>query len=179
MKKFLFSLFALLAVMTVSAQTLGGSWQSIEPEVKNLKNGTHTIFAGTYTFNEDGTFASAADYTVSTKPRQTKEMEAAFVATIKGTYKFDGDKLVLNYDAKSLKLDMVSMSVNGKVVNSSDMKARFNRTYNIEDVKASAAKEFKNNTYIVQPNVDGSMLQLTDVNDGKIQMLMRIVTLKN
>ena len=103
MKKVLFSLVALMAVMTVQAQSICGSWQSMQPEVNNGKNGTYSTFTDTYTFNEDGTFASAADITYSTKPSQTKEREVALVANIRGTYTQEGNKLVLKVDYNTLK----------------------------------------------------------------------------
>ena len=178
MKKVLFSLVALLAVMTVQAQSVCGSWQSIQPEVKNGNNGTYSTFTDTYTFNEDGTFAAAADITYSTKPSQTKEREVALVANIKGTYTQEGNKLMLKVDFNSLKLELISISENGKVVDAPELKAGINDAFNNEETKSKAAKGFKNDTYTVKLSADGSMLELTDAK-GNAENLIRIATLKH
>ena len=52
MKKFLFSLFALMAVMTVQAQ-ICGTWRTVQPLVENGANGSFTVQHLTYTFNPD------------------------------------------------------------------------------------------------------------------------------
>jgi hypothetical protein len=177
MKKILFSLVALLAVMTVQAQSICGSWQSMQPEVKNLANGSYSTFSDIYTFNEDGTFTSAADITYSTKPSQTKEREVALAARVKGTYKLEGDRMTMKVDFNSLQLELVSISENGKIVEAPEMVADINRKFNNDEAKAKAAKGFNNDTYIVQFNANGTMLQLTDKN-GKTETLTRIATIK-
>ena len=175
MKKILFSLIALMAVMTVQAQTIYGSWQNMESEVTSQKNGSYTIFSGIYTFNDDGTFATAADYTLSTKPARTKAREAAYAAYVKGTYRIEDEKVVMNYDLNSMRVELVSVSENGRVVSSPGKRT----PYSIDEVKSKLAQVFKNKTVVAQFNVDGTMLQLTDMNDGKMESLIRIVTLKN
>ena len=173
MKKIVLSLIALMAVMTVQAQFICGSWQSMESEVTSQKNGTYTILSGIYTFNEDGTFSEVADYTLSSKPAQTKEREVAYATNVKGTYRLEGEKVVMNYNLNTLSVELVSVSENGKVVN------QRRAIYSNDEIKARLAKIFKNKTCIAQFNVDGSVLQLTDVNDGKMETLIHIVTLKN
>lgn len=175
MKKILLSLIVLLSVMTVQAQTILGSWQNMESEVTSQKNGSYAIFSGIYTFNNDGTFATAADYTLSTKPAKTKAKEVAYAAYVKGTYTLDGDKIALKYDLNSMRVELVSVSENGRVVSAPEKRAN----YTIDEIKSKLAGVFKNQTYIAQLNVDGSILQLTDMNEGKMETLMRIVTLKN
>ena len=175
MKKILFSLVALMTVMTVQAQTICGSWQSMESEVASQKNGSYTIFSGIYTFNDDGTFSTAADYTLSTKPAKTKAKEVAYAVYVKGTYTLEGDRITMKYDPNSMRVELVSVSENGKVVSSPEKRAN----YTINEIKAKLANVLKNQTYIAQLNVDGSILQLTDMNEGKMQMLMRMVTLKD
>ncbi|MBR5674051.1 MAG: hypothetical protein IKW97_06580 [Muribaculaceae bacterium] len=178
MKKVLFSLVALMAVMTVQAQSVCGSWQSMQPEVNNGNNGTYSTFTDTYTFNEDGTFASAADITYSTKPSQTKEREVALVANVKGTYTQEGNKLVLKVDFNTLTLELISISENGKVINAPELKAGFNDVFNNDETKTKAAKGFKNDTYTVKLDANGSMLELTDAK-GNTEKLIRIVTIKH
>ena len=178
MKKVLFSLIALMAVMTVQAQSVCGSWQSMQPEIKDGNNGTYSTFTDTYTFNEDGTFAAAADITYSTKLSQTKEREVALVANINGTYTQTGDKIVLKSDFKTLNLELISISENGKVIDAPELKVGFNDAFNNDETKAKAAKGFKNDTYTVKLSADGSMLELTDAK-GNAEKLIRIATVKH
>ncbi len=173
MKKILFSLIALVTVMAVHAQTICGSWQNMESQVMSQKNGSYAILSGIYTFNEDGSFSTAADYTLSSKPAKTKAREAAYAAYVKGTYRIEGEKVVMNYDMNSLRLELVSVSENGKVVTSK------RAPYSNDDVKSRLATVFKNKTCVAQFNVDGTILQLTGMDDGKMESLIRIVTLKN
>ena len=56
MKKVLFSLVALMAVMTVQAQSICGTWRMMQPVVETSEDGSFETMTGTYTFNEDGTF---------------------------------------------------------------------------------------------------------------------------
>lgn len=178
MKKVLFLLVALMAAMAVQAQSVCGSWQSMKPEVKNGNNGTYSTFTDTYTFNEDGTFAAAADITYSTKPSQTKEREVALVVNAKGTYTQEGNKLVLKVDYNTLTVELISISENGKVVDAPELKAGINDLFNNDETKAKAAKGFKNESYTFKLNADGSMLELTDAK-GYVENLIRIATIKH
>ena len=114
MKKILLSFVALLAVMAVQAQSVCGSWQSMQPEVKN-EGDNYLMISYINTYNEDGTFVSDCDVTLSSKPAQTKEMEA-LTGSVKGTYTINGDKMEMFYNVNTLKVEFVSLSENGKVI---------------------------------------------------------------
>lgn len=131
MKKVLFSLIALMAVMTVQAQSICSSWRSMQPAVESAADGSFTVQHFTYTFNEDGTYSLVDELTVSSEPARTMALEVATNVTIKGTYKLDGDKLTLTPNKKTYKTELISISKNGRVT--SDAKAKSNVNAMIND----------------------------------------------
>lgn len=176
MKKILLSLVALLAVMTVQAQSVCGSWQSMQPEVKNEGDG-YQMISYINTYNEDGTFVSDCDVTQSSKPAQTKEREAALTGSITGTYTLKGDKMEMYYNVNSLKVEVVSFSENGKVVNDPEILSKINEKIS-KEARAKVADSFTNESYTYKITANGSMLELTD-KDGKTERLMRIADIKH
>lgn len=176
MKKLLFLFIAMTAVMAVQAQSICGSWQSAQPKVKNLDNGTHSTITDLYTFNEDGTFVNACDITYSTQPSRTMEREVALSSSVSGTYKLEGDKLVMKFNMKTFNLDVTSISENGKVVSSPEAISLVKGVFNNDETKKKIASELKNETFTVK--MTGSMLELTDPN-GETMRLMRIPAIKH
>jgi len=172
MKKVLFSLVALMAVMTVQAQSLCGTWRSIQPVIQTEEDGSLEIQNFTYTFNEDGTFSLVDEFTMSTEPSQTMALEVATSIEVKGAYTLDGDKLTLTPDAKTFKADILSISMNGKVADNPMIKSQINGMLN--------SAEFKNEFCAVDNytiTVNDSMLQM---NDGEESLsLTRFATIKN
>jgi hypothetical protein len=176
MKKILLSFVALLVVMTVQAQSVCGSWQSMQPEIKN-EGDNYAMISYIDTYNEDGTFVSDCDVTLSSKPAQTKEMEAAFTGSITGTYTLNGDKMEMFYNVNTLKVELVSLSENGKVLDDPEklsiIKERISKEF-----KAKAAASITNESYTYKITANGSMLELTG-KDGKTDRLMRISDVKH
>lgn len=177
MKKFVFTFIALMAVMTVQAQSICGSWQSMQPEVKDL-NESYLLLNYIYTFNDDGTFSSVADITYSTKPEQTKEMEMAMSGNVVGTYTLKDNKLTMRFKSNSLQLDVISLSMNGKVVDDPDLLSKIKERIGTV-ARTKAAESFKDDVYTVKFDSNGSMLELTDKKGSKTERYMRITTLKN
>ena len=174
MKKILFSLIALMAVMTVQAQSICGSWQLMQPIVQNDGDG-YVMVTYIYTFNEDGSFFSDADITFSTRPAQTKAQEVAFSGTVKGSYTLEGDQLnVFNFN--TLNMDLVSLSENGKVINDRKLKSKLNNIHNNE-AKVKLTELIKG-TYTVKVTDNGRMLELTK-KDGTVVRLMRMALMKH
>ena len=95
MKKILFTLVALMAVMTVQAQSICATWRSMEPIVETAEDGSLEIQNLTYTFYEDGTFSFVDEITESSEPAPTMAIEIATSIEIKGNYTLEGDKLTL------------------------------------------------------------------------------------
>ena len=177
MKKILLSFVALLAVMTVQAQSISGSWQSMQPEIKN-EGDNYVMISYINTYNEDGTFVSDCDVTLSSKPAQTKEMEAALTGSVTGTYTLNGDKMEMFYNVNTLKVEFVSLSENGKVLDDPNVLSVINENIS-KEAKAKVAESFTNDeafTYKITAN--GSMLELTG-KDGKTERLMRISDVKH
>ena len=177
MKKLLLSLVALMAVMTVQAQSICGSWQSMQPEVKN-EGDNYAMISYINTYNEDGTFVSDCDVTLSSKPAKTKEMEAAIVGSVTGTYTITGDKLEMYYNVNTLKVEFVSLSENGKVMDDPDILSVVSEKIS-KEAKAKVAESFSNESYTYKITANGSMLELTDEDDGEIERLMRIADIKH
>ncbi len=179
MKRLLFSLVALMAVMAIQAQSICGSWQLMQPKVTNEGDG-HVIISYIHTFNEDGTFYSDADVTLSSKPAKTKEKEIAVSGTIKGTYTLEGDQLKMFVNVNTFNLELVSMSENGKVldIDNPDLRSRINGVLTKEG-KAKMAESLVDDSYTIKVTANGQMLELTDTKDGEVERLMRIATVKH
>ena len=171
MKKILFSLFALMAVMSLQAQSIVGTWRTVQPIVENGANGSFTAQHLTYTFNSDGTFTFYDEYTQATKPSQTMVEEVASVIELKGSYSLVGDKLILNPSMDTYSTELLNVSQNGRVTNDAKVKARTNAKINSNEFKARFSK-FQERTV----NVDNGMLVMTQ--DGKTINFVRLATIK-
>lgn len=138
MKKILLSLVALMAVMTVQAQSICATWRMMQPVVETAEDGSFEAMTGTYTFNEDGTFNYALELTEASEPAPTMALEIAAIVEFKGTYTLEGDQLTLTPNMDTYKAEILSLSMNGKVtdnpmvtnqvksmLSSSDFKAQF------------------------------------------------------
>ena len=101
MKKVLFSLIALMAVMTVQAQSICSTWRSMQPVVETEDDGSFTVQHFTYTFYDNGTYSLVDEVTVASEPAQTMALEVATNVSIKGTYTLKGNQLTLTPDKKS------------------------------------------------------------------------------
>ena len=162
MKKILFSLIALMAVMTVQAQTICGTWRTVQPIVENGANGSFTAEHLTYTFNPDGTFALYDELTQGSKPSKTMALEVASVIELRGSYSLVGDQLILNPNLETYNTEVVNVSQNGKVtnnakINSKEFKSRFNKVIK-KTVKV------------------GSLLEMTE--NGKTESYVPLVMIK-
>ena len=133
MKKILFSIIAMMAVITVQAQSIHASWHSLQPVVETEADGSFTAQSFTYTFNPDGTYSLVNELTIASEPAQTMEQEVATNIKVKGTYTYDGDKLTLKPNMDTYKAELISIS------QSRDFKAKFNgtKTYTVRVGEAS------------------------------------------
>ncbi len=172
MKKLLFTLVALMAVMTVQAQSICASWRCMQPMVQTEEDGSVVIQNPMYTFNEDGTYYLANEMTMSTPPAQTMEMEIAVNMELKGTYTLEGDKLTLTPNADTYKADVLSISQNGKVTNNPMVKSSVKQMLNSKEAKDEAAEV---SSFTV--TVSDTMLEMKDGDET--MSLVRISTIKN
>ncbi|MBR5170644.1 MAG: hypothetical protein IKW85_08760 [Muribaculaceae bacterium] len=172
MKKILFSLFALMAVMTVQAQSITSTWRSIQPVVSTAADDSFTAASYTYTFNGDGTYTEVVEQTIATEPARTMALEVATILEVKGTYTLNGDKLTLTPNKNSFKSDVISISKNGRVINDSKIKSNAKKQVNDGEVKAQM---LSNQTATVK--VGKALLEMNGAN-GKINFA-RLAKIKN
>ena len=172
MKKILFSLVALMAVMTVQAQSICGSWRSIQPVVTTEQDGTVIVDNLTYTFNEDGTFSCVDEFTLSSEPAPTMALEVASNIEIKGAYVLEGDKLSLTPNVDTYKNEVLSISMNGQVTNNPMVKGQIKSMLNSAEFKAQFAEPEENTV-----KVSDSTLEM---NNGEQNLtLARMATIKD
>ena len=172
MKKILFSLIALMAVMTVQAQSICGSWRSVQPVVETEEDGSLVIQNFIYTFNEDGTFSMSDEVTMSSEPAPTMAMEIATNIELKGNYTLEGDQLKLTPDINTYKAEMLSLSMNGKVTSNPMVSSQVKGLLNSNEFKTQFAQEETNTV-----KINGDMLEMT--KDGETMTFTRFATIQN
>ena len=172
MKKILFTLVALMAVMTVQAQSICGSWRSVEPIVETEEDGSLTIQNILYTFNEDGTYSMVDEFTISSEPAPTMALEIATSLSIKGTYTLEGDKLTMTTNIDTYKFELLSISQNGKVTTNPMIKSQIRSLFTSAEFKEEFGKVDEETA-----KVNDAMLEL---NDGeKSYNFTRFATVQN
>lgn len=172
MKKVLFSLIALMSVMTVQAQSICASWRSMQPVVETDEDGTVYIQNILYTFNEDGTFSMVDEFTITSEPAPTMALEIATSIDLKGTYTLEGDKLTLTPDKSSYKAEILSISMNGKVANNPMVSSQIKGMLNSE--------EFKSELTAVETNTIKVTDSTLEMNNGEETMMFtRFATIQN
>ncbi len=159
MKKILFSLVALLAVMTVQAQSINSSWHILQPVVETNADGSFTAHSYTYTFYEDGTYYMVDEVTLASEPSKTMALEVATAVELNGTYTLNGDKLTLTPKMNTYKANLISISKNGRVTNDRNVKSNVNAKITGNDFKNKYANA---KTYTV--NIGDALLQMDGVN---------------
>ena len=161
-----------MAVMTVQAQSICGTWRTVQPIVENGANGSFTAQHLTYTFNPDGTFSLYDEFTQATKPSQTMAQEVAAVIQLKGSYTLVGNKLILNPNMETYETELLNVSENGRVTNNARVKANVRNKINSNDFKARFNKMQEKTV-----GVDKATLDMTQ--DGKTINFVRLTTIKD
>ena len=161
-----------MAVMTVQAQSICGTWRSVQPIVSTQEAGLLSIKNWTFTFNEDGTFSTVIEVAMSIEPEPMVALDITFSLDVSGTYTLDGDQLTSTPNHDTYKLEVQSASMNGVVIEDPSI------IKNIESVL--------NDSNIVNVETFGltSTVKVTDqmiemTQDGETKQLMRISTTKN
>lgn len=157
MKKILFTLIALMSIMTVQAQSLCATWRSLQPLIETAEDGSFQAQNLTYTFNEDGTYSFVDELTISTEPAPTMALEIATSIEVKGTYTLEGDQLTLTPNMDTYKADLVSVSMNGQVANNPMVKAQVKSMLSDPSFKEEFSKVEN-----VTVKVGESSLEMTD-----------------
>lgn len=157
MKKILFTLIALMSIMTVQAQSLCATWRSLQPVIQTDEDGSFQAQNLTYTFNEDGTYSFVDELTLSTEPAPTMALEIATNIEVKGTYTLEGDQLTLTPNMDTFKADLISVSMNGQVANNPMIKAQVKSMFSDPSFREQFSKVETNTV-----KVGESSLEMTD-----------------
>lgn len=157
MKKILFTLIALMSIMTVQAQSLCATWRSLQPLIETAEDGSFQAQNLTYTFNEDGTYSFVDELTISTEPAPTMALEIATSIEVKGAYTLEGDQLTLTPNMDTYKADLISVSMNGQVANNPMVKAQVKSMLSDPSFKEEFSKVEN-----VTVKVGESSLEMTD-----------------
>ena len=168
MKKILFSLVALLAVMTLQAQSIYSSWHILQPVVETNADGSFTAHSYTYTFYEDGTYYMVDEVTLASEPSQTMALEVATTIELNGTYTLNGDKLTLTPNINTYKTELLSISRNGRVVNDRNVKNKTIAKINGNDFKNQFAGT---KSYTVK--IGDALLQMDGTNYARFATIRK------
>ena len=160
-----------MAVMIVQAQSICGTWRTMQPVV-NTEEYVSLSFNYTFTFNEDDTFNTVAEMTVSMELEPTKALEIACSMDVSGTYTLDGDQLMLKPNVDTYKAEVLSVSMNGKVSEDPTVIKNIESMLNSPMVKAEVGEA---DNYTIK--LAGPMLELAQ--DDETLTLMRFSTIKN
>ena len=161
-----------MAVMTVQAQSICGTWRTVQPMVETDENGSLQIQNWTFTFNEDGTFNSVVEATVSIEPEPMMALEIAWSLDVSGTYTLDGDQLTTTPNLDTKKVEVQSVSMNGEVIEDPSVIKNLESLFNGSDV---VNVDIFGLTSTVK--VTDQMIEITQ--DGETMQLMRFSTIKN
>ena len=172
MKKILFSLIALMSVMTVQAQSICATWRTMQPVVISDADGSFSAQNVTYTFYEDGTFSFVDELTQATQPAQTMALEVATNIELKGSYKLEGDQLTLTPNMDTYKTELLNISMNGHVTEDATVKSQIIQMLNSDEFKSQFA-EVQTNTV----KVGDAMLEMK-VGDQTLTFV-RFATIRN
>lgn len=172
MKKFLFSLVALMSVMTVQAQSICATWRSLQPIVETAEDGSFEAMNIIYTFNEDGTYTFVDEITEASQPAPTMALEIATSIEVKGTYVLEGDQLTLTPNLDTYKAELISVSMNGKVESNPMVTSQIKGMLNSAEFKAQFGEVETNTVKITETTLE--------MNDGEETLnFVRFATIQN
>lgn len=173
MKKILFSLVALMTVMSVQAQSICGTWRTVQPVVEtDEEDGSVYIQNILYTFNEDGTYTMVDELTITSEPAPTMALEIATSIDLKGSYTLEGDKLTLTPDKTTYNAEILSISMNGTVANNPMVSSQIKGLLNSEDFKSQMAAVETNTIKVTDSSLE--------MNNGEQTLnFVRFATIKN
>ena len=159
-----------MAVMAVQAQSICGTWRTMQPVV-NTEEDVSLSFNYTFTFNEDDTFNTVVEMTVSMELEPTKALEIACSMDESGTYTLDGDQLTCTPNLDTNKVEVLSVSMNGEVIEDPSV------IKNLESVLNGPS--FKVDFFSMTSTVKVTDQMIEVIQDGKTMQLMRLSTIKN
>ena len=161
MKRIIILFFAIMACITIQAQSICGTWRTVQAS-------GYDSMRITYTFKEDGTGLFSVEADKKEKLLSAQEIEIVSKHEIKGTYTLDGDQLTFTPNVDTYKADVISITIDGKRSFDPNIKSRIRELVNSPVLKAHFV------------NVDTlTVIELTDtklvIKDGEeIQEYARI-----
>lgn len=129
MKRIIILFFAIMACITIQAQSICGTWRTVQA------SGYDSIRI-TYTFKEDGTGLFSVEADKKEKLLSAQEIEIVSKHEIKGTYTLDGDQLTFTPNVDTYTADVTSIMIDGKRSFDPNIKSRIRELVNSPVLKA-------------------------------------------
>ena len=129
MKRIIILFFAIMACITIQAQSICGTWRTVQAS-------GYDSMRITYTFKEDGTCHFSVEANKKEKLLSAQEIEIVSKHEIKGTYSLEGDQLTFTPNAETYKADVISITIDGKRSFDPNIKSRIKELVNRPELKA-------------------------------------------
>ena len=128
MKRIIILFFAIMACITIQAQSICGTWRTVQAS-------GYDSMRITYTFKEDGTGLFSVEADKKEKLLSAQEIEIVSKHEIKGTYILDGDQLTFTPNVDTYKADVISITIDGKRSFDPNIKSRIKELVNRPELK--------------------------------------------
>ena len=129
MKRIIILFFAIMACITIQAQSICGTWRTVQAS-------GYDSMRITYTFKEDGTGLFSVEADKKEKLLSAQEIEIVSKHEIKGTYTLDGDQLTFTPNVDTYTADVTSIMIDGKRSFDPNIKSRIRELVNSPVLKA-------------------------------------------
>ncbi|MBR3728063.1 MAG: hypothetical protein IKN10_03700 [Muribaculaceae bacterium] len=129
MKRIIILFFAIMACITIQAQSICGTWRTVQAS-------GYDSMRITYTFKEDGTGLFSVEADKKEKLLSAQEIEIVSKHEIKGTYTLDGDQLTFTPNVDTYTADVTSITIDGKRSFDPNIKSRIRELVNSPVLKA-------------------------------------------
>ncbi len=129
MKRIIILFFAIMACITIQAQSICGTWRTV-------KASGYDSMRITYTFKEDGTGLFSVEADKKEKLLSAQEIEIVSKHEIKGTYTLDGDQLTFTPNVDTYTADVTSITIDGKRSFDPNIESRIRELVNSPVLKA-------------------------------------------
>ena len=129
MKRIIILFFAIMACITIQAQSICGTWRTVQAS-------GYDSMRITYTFKEDGAGLFSVEADKKEKLLSAQEIEIVSKHEIKGTYTLDGDQLTFTPNVDTYTADVTSIMIDGKRSFDPNIKSRIRELVNSPVLKA-------------------------------------------
>ena len=129
MKRIIILFFAIMACITIQAQSICGTWRTVQAS-------GYDSMRITCTFKEDGTGLFSVEADKKEKLLSAQEIEIVSKHEIKGTFTLDGDQLTFTPNVDTYTADVTSITIDGKRSFDPNIKSRIRELVNSPVLKA-------------------------------------------